>query len=72
MGKKREKPKTYTTHEEFIERMRALGIPCEDVTPARPEDRQQDIFMLQAPKGANPDKRRSKPRPRPALHQNPL
>ena len=46
---KREKPKTYTTHEEFIERMRALGVPCRDETP-RPEDRKQEIHMFQAPR----------------------
>ena len=47
---RREKPKTYTTHEEFIERMRALGVPCADETPEPGPERKQEIFMFQAPK----------------------
>lgn len=36
-------PRKYSTHEEFIERMRSLGIPCED---------EQEIFLFQSPKGS--------------------
>ena len=45
-------PRKYTTHEEFIERMRALGIPCEDETPEPGPERKQEIFLFQSPKGS--------------------
>ena len=48
-NKSGEEPKRYTTHEEFIARMRSLGVPCEDVTPP-PEDRKQEIHLFQGPK----------------------